>query len=84
MTVNCTNNQVKLGPRARYAPDGTLLFSDDEQAWVDINPGTAVDNAAQARCTGTYPEEAHTVKDREGWMNEARRHIVEGAPDKEA
>jgi len=84
MTVNCTNSQVKLGPRTRHAPDGSLLFSDDEQAWVDINPGTAVDSAASARCEGTYPEEAHTVKDRKGWMEEARKHIVERAPDQEA
>lgn len=84
MTVNCTNGQVKLGPRTRHAPDGTLLFSDNEQAWVDINPGTAVESAANARCEGTYPEEAHTVKNREGWMDEARKHILDGAPAKDA
>lgn len=84
LTVNCTTRQVKLGPRARYAPDGSVLFSDNEQAWVDINPSTAVDSAANARCDGTYPEEAHTVKDRAGWLDEARKHILEAAPDKEA
>jgi hypothetical protein len=80
MTVNCTNNQVKLGPRARHAPNGDLLFEDNEQSWVDINPGTAVDNAAKARCEGVWPEEANILKDRDGWMTEAREHIAQGPP----
>lgn len=84
MTVNCTNSQVKLGPRTRHAPDGTVLFSDNEQAWVDINPGTAVENAAKARCEGVWPEEPHIVRDRDGWMTEAREHIAKGPPATEA
>jgi hypothetical protein len=79
VVVNCADNKVKLGPRTRHAPDGTLLFQDDDQSFTDINVGTAVEAAARARCEGDRLANAHSVRDGEGWMAEARAHIAEGA-----
>lgn len=75
MTIDCASNQVVLGERARYAPDGTLVFSDEKLEAKMIAPGTLTAIAAAARCEGLYPSDTHSIADSPGWMGEARQRL---------
>lgn len=75
MTIDCASGQVVLGERERYAPDGTLVFSDDKPEPKLIAPGTLTAIAASARCDGLYPADTHSIADKPGWMGEARQML---------
>lgn len=75
MTIDCASNHVVLGARQRYAPDGTLVFSDEKAEPRLIAPGTLTEIAASARCDGLYPEDTHSLVDRPGWMDTARKRL---------
>jgi hypothetical protein len=76
VTVNCADNTVKLGPRSRYAPDGSVIVSDDNQKFEPINWGTALDDAARGKCKNDYWAGNVTFKANGGWMGAARKHIA--------
>lgn len=75
MEIDCERNHVVLGPRARYAPDGRLVFSDRKDESKLIAPGTLTEIAASARCDGLYPADTHSIVDGPDWMREARRRL---------
>lgn len=50
MTVGLARNEVHPGPRTRYAPDGSVIMSDDDQTFREILWGLAADDAARAKC----------------------------------
>lgn len=77
VTVDCTPNRIRLGPRTRHAPDGTVLASDNDQGLAPINYGTAADDAARAKCKGDHWIGDVTFKDGPNWMDYARKHIAE-------
>jgi hypothetical protein len=80
MTVDCAKNLVRAGPRTRYAPDGSVMMTDDSQTFDAINYGTAVEAAAIARCRGEFNGPAFSVKDGRNWLAAARKHIAENPP----
>ena len=51
MTVNCEADTVRTGPRTRYAPDGSVMMSDDNQEFSPIY-GPAIRKAANVTCKG--------------------------------
>lgn len=75
MTIDCASNYVVLGSRLRYAPDGSVVFSDDKPEARLIAPGTLTEIAATARCEGLYPSDTHSIADSPGWMHEARQRL---------
>lgn len=77
MTVNCATNKVRVGPRTRYAPDGTVIAQDDDQKFGDILWGTASDDAARAKCKQDYWIGDITIPNGGDWMDAARKHITE-------
>ncbi len=82
VTVDCAGNRIRLGPRSRYAPDGAVIASDDDQTLAPINYGTAADDAARAKCKKDYWVGDYTFKDGPAWMEAARKHIAETPPPK--
>lgn len=83
MTVNCVTREVRPGPRVRYAPDGKVLLSDDDQAFGAINPATVAEAAARARCDAPSPSPPATrIPDGRKWMDAARKRLA-GAPTPE-
>ncbi len=80
MTVNCADNTIHTGPRTRYAPDGSVLVSDDNQAFSEILWGVASDDAARAKCKQDYWIGDITIPNGPDWMAAARKHISETTP----
>jgi hypothetical protein len=80
MTVNCAANTVKVGARTRYAPDGTVIASDDDQKFGEILWGTAADDAARAKCKQDYWIGNVVIPNGPDWMAEARQHIAQTTP----
>lgn len=82
MTVDCAKNTVRVGPRTRYAPDGSVITSDDSQEFGEILWGTAADDAARAKCKNDVWIGDVTFPNRPNWMDEARKHIAATEPPK--
>lgn len=80
MTVNCAENTVRTGPRTRYAPDGSVLASDDNQEFSGILWGVASDDAARAKCRQDYWIGDITIPNGASWKDAAREHIAETTP----
>jgi hypothetical protein len=80
MTVNCADNTVRVGPRTRYAPDGSVVASDDDQTFSEIPWGVATDDAARAKCKQDYWIGDITLPNDSDWMTAARKHIAETTP----
>ena len=78
MTVNCATQEVKAGPRVRYAPDGKVMLSDDGQDFGPINADTAAADAARVRCTPDAGADAERIPDGGKWMETARLHLKGG------
>ncbi len=77
MTVNCVTHELRPGPRIRYAPDGSVMLSDDNQEFGEINPSTAADDAARVRCAGETSANAVRIANGPKWMDVARKHLAE-------
>jgi hypothetical protein len=82
MTVDCAKNTVRVGPRTRYAPDGSEIASDDDQKFGEILWGTAADDAAKAKCKGVLWVGDVVIPEGPAWMDEAREHIKSSTPPK--
>jgi hypothetical protein len=80
MTVNCAANTVRVGARTRYAPDGSVIMSDDDQDFDEILWGTAADDAARAKCKKDYWIGDITFPNGPDWMTAARAHIAATTP----
>ena len=80
MTVNCADNTVRVGPRTRYAPDGSAVASDDDQTFSEIPWGVATDDAARAKCKQDYWIGDITIPNGPDWMTAARKHTSETTP----
>lgn len=80
MTVNCATNEVRVGPRTRYAPDGAEIVSDDDETFSEILWGTAADDAARAKCKQDFWIGDIVIPESADWMDVARRHITETTP----
>lgn len=76
MTLNCATHETKAGPRVRYAPDGKVMLSDDDQEFGPINADTAADAAARVRCTPASEPDAVRIPNGGKWMDAARRHLA--------
>ncbi|MEP7211087.1 MAG: hypothetical protein ABI740_09645 [Alphaproteobacteria bacterium] len=76
MTINCATHETKAGPRVRYAPDGKVMLSDDDQEFGPINADTAADAAARVRCTPTSEPAAVRIPDGGKWMDAARKRLA--------
>ena len=79
MTVNCAEDTVRVGPRARYAPDGSVINSDDNQAFSAII-GPAISRAADVSCRGITAPQQVLVPDGPAWQDAARASIAAGEP----
>jgi hypothetical protein len=79
MTVNCAEDTVRVGPRVRYAPDGSVINADDNQEFAAII-GPAISRAADASCRGITAPEQVLVPDGAGWQDAARASIAAGEP----
>lgn len=79
MAVNCAEDTVKVGPRTRYAPDNSVMMSDDNQEFSPIY-GPAIRKAADFSCKGEVPAGAAVVRDKPDWMVEARQLIAATDP----
>jgi hypothetical protein len=77
MTVNCATQEMKPGPRMRYAPDGKVMLSDDAQEFGPINADTAAADAARVRCAPDAARDAVRIPDGRKWMDLARKHLAE-------
>ena len=80
MTINCATQEMKPGPRLRYAPDGKVMLSDDVQDFGPINPDTAAADAARVRCA-TDPATASAsdlvrISNAGRWMDVARERLA--------
>jgi len=82
MTVDCAKNTVRVGPRARYAPGGEVIATDDDQTFGEILWGTSADDAARAKCKGDVWIGDVIFPEGSGWMDEARKHIAATTPPK--
>lgn len=80
MTVDCARNEVRTGPRTRYAPDGSVIMSDDDQKFSEILWGLAADDAARAKCRQDYWIGDIVIPNGADWMEAARKHIAETTP----
>lgn len=76
MTVDCAKNTVRVGPRTRYASDGSVIVEDDDQTFSEILWGTAADDAAKAKCKNDVWVGDHTFRNDGDWMDAARKHIA--------
>lgn len=76
MQINCSANEMKPGPRIRYAPDGKIMLSDDNQDFGPINDETAAADAARVRCTPDAAPDAVRIPDGLKWMDQAREHLA--------
>lgn len=79
MTVNCEANTVRVGPRTRYAPDGTAMMSDDNQAFVPIL-GPSIQKVKAIACDSAPLAEPDLIEDGAGWIDAARKHIAATDP----
>lgn len=79
MTVNCPEDTVRVGPRTRYAPDGTIMMSDDSQDFAPIM-GPAIRRAASIVCDGEALPDPVLIDDGEGWVDAARQNIAATTP----
>lgn len=77
MTVNCATHELRPGPRVRYASDGSVMLSDDNQEFGEINPSTSADAAARVRCASETTADAVRIPDSPKWMDAARKHLAE-------
>jgi hypothetical protein len=77
MTVNCATQEMKAGPRVRYAPDGKVMLSDDDQEFGPINADTAAADAARVRCMPDDAPDAGRISNSGRWMDVARKHLAE-------
>jgi hypothetical protein len=76
MTINCVTQEVKAGPRVRYAPDGKVMLSDDSQDFGPINADTAAADAARTRCSPDPAPGALRIPDGGKWMDAARKRLA--------
>ncbi len=79
MTINCAEDTVKVGPRTRYAPDGSVIASDDVQEFVAII-GPAIVRAADLSCRGVAAPEQVILPDDADWREAARANIAASEP----
>lgn len=79
MTVNCAEDTVRVGPRTRYAPDGSAMGSDDNQEFSSII-GPAIVRAADASCKGVTTPEQVILPDGADWREAARANIAASEP----
>ncbi|PKP80002.1 MAG: hypothetical protein CVT79_17060 [Alphaproteobacteria bacterium HGW-Alphaproteobacteria-18] len=79
MTVNCAQDTVRTGPRLRYAPDGAVITSDENQEFADII-GPAIRRAAGGACRGVTAPEQVLIPDGADWREAARASIASGEP----
>lgn len=79
MTVNCEADTVRVGPRRRYASDGTAMMSDDNQDFVPIM-GPSIQKVKAIACDGAPLTEPDLIKDGADWMEAARKHIAATDP----
>jgi hypothetical protein len=79
MTVNCEADTVRVGPRTRYAPDGTAMMSDDNQAFVPIM-GPSIQKVKAIACDGAPLAVPVLIKDGASWIDAARKHIAATDP----
>ena len=79
MTVNCAADTVKVGPRTRYAPDGSVIMLDDNQEFAAII-GPAIAKAAAVSCRGETAPEQVLIPDGPGWQEAARANIAASEP----
>ncbi len=79
MTVNCAEETVKVGPRTRYAPDGSVIMSDDTQYYANI-VGPAVLRAAAVSCQGITEPQQVLIPDGPDWREVARAGIASSDP----
>lgn len=79
MTVNCEADEVRVGPRTRYAPDNTVMMSDDDQKFSPIY-GPSIRKAADISCKGAVMPDAVLIKDGADWIEAARNHIAATDP----
>ena len=79
MTVNCEAGTVRVGPRTRYAPDGTAMMSDDNQAFVPIM-GPSIQKVKAIACDGAPLTEPDLIRDGADWIDAARKHIAATDP----
>ena len=76
MTINCVTQEVRAGPRVRFAPDGKVMFSDDSQDFGPINADTAAADAARARCLPDPAPDAVRIPNSGKWMDAARQRLA--------
>jgi hypothetical protein len=79
VTVNCEADTVRVGPRTRYAPDGSVMMSDDNQTFVPIM-GPSIRKVKALACDGAPLSDAVLIKDGADWIGAAREHIAETDP----
>ncbi len=79
MTVNCEADTVRVGPRTRYAPDGTVMMSDDNQEFVPIM-GPSIRKVKALACDGAPLTDVVLIRDGAGWIDAARQHIASTDP----
>lgn len=79
MTVNCEADTVRVGPRTRYAPDGSVMASDDNQEFQPI-VGRSIQRVAAIACSGTPLADPVLIRDSRNWIEEARKNIAADDP----
>ena len=79
MTVNCEADTVRVGPRTRYAPDGTVMMSDENYEYQPIM-GPSIQKVKAIACDGAPLTEPDLIKDGADWIDAARKHIAATDP----
>lgn len=79
VTVNCEADTVRVGPRMRYAPDGSVMMSDDNQDFVPIM-GPSIRKVKAIACDGAPLTDPDLIKDGADWISAARKHIAATDP----
>lgn len=59
--ANCTDWTIAMGPRTRWAEDGSVMLQDDATTFETINWGLPAESAANAACKGQFPESSLVV-----------------------
>lgn len=79
MTVNCEADTVRVGPRTRYAPDGTAMMSDENYEYQPIM-GPSIQKVKAIACDGAPLTDPDLIKDGADWIDAVRKHIAAADP----
>ena len=71
--ANCEDWTIAMGPRTRWAEDGSVMLEDDATTFESINWGLPAESAANAACKGEFPDNSLTVRGGEAELIAAAR-----------